>query len=318
MKENIAEIIKKIETYDGVFPREELQILIDNQEDSTPFLLESLSDTKKLYERLEAEKDYVLPFYSLFLLAQFRETKAYPLAYEAFSFDVEKVDRLWGDLITEDLGRLLASVCGGDVSLINQLIEREDVYEYVRSSALDSWLCLLRASLKTHAEVIEYHNTLFNLPAEEDDFLRTSLIANCLDLRAEEFLPQIKRSFDENVVDLSIMGDWESFQDFWKDGNYRLFDDATNKHYDLIDDTIADLNSWHYFQSEADSEKELEELRRKMNGFGFDKDETKAERVFWESDTDGIFVRETPKVGKNEPCPCGSGRKYKKCCMNLG
>ncbi|UCG39100.1 MAG: preprotein translocase subunit SecA, partial [bacterium] len=24
--------------------------------------------------------------------------------------------------------------------------------------------------------------------------------------------------------------------------------------------------------------------------------------------------RETPKVGRNEPCPCGSGRKYKKCC----
>jgi SEC-C motif-containing protein len=23
---------------------------------------------------------------------------------------------------------------------------------------------------------------------------------------------------------------------------------------------------------------------------------------------------ETPKVGRNDPCPCGSGRKYKKCC----
>jgi hypothetical protein len=26
------------------------------------------------------------------------------------------------------------------------------------------------------------------------------------------------------------------------------------------------------------------------------------------------FRRATPKVGANEPCPCGSGRKYKKCC----
>jgi len=24
--------------------------------------------------------------------------------------------------------------------------------------------------------------------------------------------------------------------------------------------------------------------------------------------------REEPKVGRNEPCPCGSGKKYKKCC----
>lgn len=27
----------------------------------------------------------------------------------------------------------------------------------------------------------------------------------------------------------------------------------------------------------------------------------------------GPIVRETPKVGRNEPCPCGSGKKYKKC-----
>ena len=25
-------------------------------------------------------------------------------------------------------------------------------------------------------------------------------------------------------------------------------------------------------------------------------------------------VRENPKVGRNDPCPCGSGKKYKKCC----
>ena len=26
------------------------------------------------------------------------------------------------------------------------------------------------------------------------------------------------------------------------------------------------------------------------------------------------FVRESPKIGRNAPCPCGSGKKYKKCC----
>jgi uncharacterized protein YecA (UPF0149 family) len=25
-------------------------------------------------------------------------------------------------------------------------------------------------------------------------------------------------------------------------------------------------------------------------------------------------TREHPKVGRNETCPCGSGKKYKKCC----
>jgi len=28
----------------------------------------------------------------------------------------------------------------------------------------------------------------------------------------------------------------------------------------------------------------------------------------------GQVRRDSPKVGRNDPCPCGSGRKYKKCC----
>jgi uncharacterized protein YecA (UPF0149 family) len=25
--------------------------------------------------------------------------------------------------------------------------------------------------------------------------------------------------------------------------------------------------------------------------------------------------RDGPKIGRNDPCPCGSGKKYKKCCL---
>ena len=31
-------------------------------------------------------------------------------------------------------------------------------------------------------------------------------------------------------------------------------------------------------------------------------------------DVDRTYVREEPKVGRNDPCPCGSGKKYKNCC----
>jgi uncharacterized protein YecA (UPF0149 family) len=26
------------------------------------------------------------------------------------------------------------------------------------------------------------------------------------------------------------------------------------------------------------------------------------------------IIRDTPKVGRNDPCICGNGRKFKKCC----
>jgi peptide deformylase len=28
--------------------------------------------------------------------------------------------------------------------------------------------------------------------------------------------------------------------------------------------------------------------------------------------------RQTPKIGRNDPCPCGSGKKFKKCCLGNG
>jgi hypothetical protein len=30
------------------------------------------------------------------------------------------------------------------------------------------------------------------------------------------------------------------------------------------------------------------------------------------------FVHQASKVGRNDPCPCGSGRKFKQCCARLG
>jgi uncharacterized protein len=37
---------------------------------------------------------------------------------------------------------------------------------------------------------------------------------------------------------------------------------------------------------------------------------------FWQFKRSPVqtYQRESPKVGRNDPCPCGSGRKYKQCC----
>ncbi len=34
----------------------------------------------------------------------------------------------------------------------------------------------------------------------------------------------------------------------------------------------------------------------------------------WDSDMEGTFRRAGKKIGRNDPCPCGSGKKYKNCC----
>ncbi len=36
-------------------------------------------------------------------------------------------------------------------------------------------------------------------------------------------------------------------------------------------------------------------------------------RHYWQSKRQ--VVNTTPKIGRNDPCPCGSGKKHKKCCL---
>ena len=53
-------------------------------------------------------------------------------------------------------------------------------------------------------------------------------------------------------------------------------------------------------------------------------DATKAESDRWAASKDGqdtfgellapMAMRSAPRVGRNDPCPCGSGLKYKRCC----
>jgi hypothetical protein len=324
MSENIKEIIEKIENYeDGNFPKEDLQILIDNKEEATPYLLDSIRNPAECVEKLLENEDYILPYYALYLLAQFREKEAYPLIYDLFSYEAEKTDKVWGDLITTDLGQILASVCDGDVSLINKLIEDEDVYEYVRSSAMISWVCLLKAKKVTREQIIDYYRQLLQRDWEEYSLLCAALICNCVDIKALELMPEMKECFEKEQVDEGVTGDWESVETDIKDDDYYSYYEENNE-YDLVDDMISDLKTWHYFKSEeerAESSKKLNkmftELLSEHQQLKTENESTlEKEQIAWNSNREGTFIREIPKVGNNESCPCESGLKYKKCCMN--
>jgi preprotein translocase subunit SecA len=42
-------------------------------------------------------------------------------------------------------------------------------------------------------------------------------------------------------------------------------------------------------------------------------DEPTRKRLYRESKLSGTVIKEK-KIGRNDPCPCGSGKKYKHCC----
>ena len=69
------------------------------------------------------------------------------------------------------------------------------------------------------------------------------------------------------------------------------------------------------FNEMIDSVKE-ETAKRVLTVMVRKNEEVKREKVAEESDTSGEnrTVRGKGVVSKNAPCPCGSGKKYKRCC----
>jgi preprotein translocase subunit SecA len=69
---------------------------------------------------------------------------------------------------------------------------------------------------------------------------------------------------------------------------------------------------------EIESQERLRraEAARKMN-FQHSQEQSAASGEQREAVKAETFVREERKVGRNEPCPCGSGKKYKQCCGRL-
>lgn len=113
-------------------------------------------------------------------------------------------------------------------------------------------------------------------PAHRDPWVSGFVVSALIDLRAVEAIDVIRGAFRRKSVDISIAGD------------------------------------------EEDVEIELGLRERRA---------TPAPRYLmlpagrsspWDADRNQRRIRISPrheKVGRNDPCPCGSGRKYKKCCM---
>jgi preprotein translocase subunit SecA len=82
----------------------------------------------------------------------------------------------------------------------------------------------------------------------------------------------------------------------------------------------------HVQVQQPEDVEEMERQRREQaerQQMDFTHDQSSAmggesEEVSEEAETPAApFTREGRKVGRNEPCPCGSGKKYKQCCGKL-
>ncbi|MCP5470369.1 MAG: DUF1186 domain-containing protein [Chlamydiales bacterium] len=239
----IAHILEELAYDMGTLPRDAIEAAIVKREQMTPYLLDILEDASERIDEIIEHDNYQGHLHAMYLLAQFRETRAYPFIIRLFSFPGEIPNLIAGDVLTEDLARILASVCGGDMEPLKLLIENPSVNEYVRAACLNALVTLVGCGIKSRLEVMTYFLSLFENGLEKQpSFVWESLVSSCCDLYPEEAYPHIQKAFEEGLVD----GCFISLEDVGhvltlrKETHlFRLFQSA-----ELIDDAVTEMEKW--------------------------------------------------------------------------
>ena len=98
-------------------------------------------------------------------------------------------------------------------------------------------------------------------------------------------------------IGLRGYGQKDPIREYQKEG-YEMFMDMVQR---IKEDSLSKL-----LMVRIQKEEEIDELREK----------THQDYILNRGDeaTQATVKREGEKIGRNTPCPCGSGKKYKKCC----
>ena len=262
-----------------------------------------------LLDEKEGEYDGLFSF-AVYLAAEKRDSRAYAPLVRACHCSYERADELFADDVGIQLGRMLASVCDGDIAPIKALAEDSGASMWCRYAALhalvvrvvegdadrDSVLAYIEALCQGEANILRQAGP--DEEGERDDFLTWAIDA-AKEIGPAPLLDDIRAWFDEGLIDPSVTGlKW-----FEKKAAMPVEDclaeAAANEGNRYIRDALDEMSAWSCY----DITEPGQASGHQASGWPPQ-----------DSEGGGTIVRNQPKVGRNDPCPCGSGKKFKKCC----
>lgn len=274
------EIIEALESERAWPPKEALRAAEARREELTPLLLERLGGI--LDEHAEAALEDVQLFcYGLLLLAKWREQRAFPLVMRWLSLPDEGVYKLTDDFTTEEGSRILAAVCGGDGPVLRAFIENPDVDEICRSIAFDALRILVDRGEMAAEMLHAYFRELVGGRLERKPVNMWVTLAHLAgDLRDPELIELLRQPTQDGLIDPDCIS-WKHIEN-GLEGSLSWFQERNTP----IDDVAKAVLRWQQGGYEA-------------------------------PEAPPNTVSSKPAAGRNDPCPCGSGKKFKKCCGKM-
>jgi hypothetical protein len=271
-------------------------------EESAPALLDVLERAARA-EPL-TEEDERLLFRGLYILGGGQQTQAFQPLLRLLRRPADEVDDLLGILITEDLSRIATGAFDGDADALFGIIADAAVEQYVRNALFGAatfltWNGRIERE-QMHGFLVRFFEDRLAEPADETWIGWLESIA-FLGLR--ELAPQVDSAWEQGFIrDFSYSR--ENFDQDLLEAEQRPDDIErfNERRLGLIEDVLEALESVDYI---GDDDALLD-----------DEDPFSGEPLDVGDWTPTEPARNPMRnVGRNDPCPCGSGKKAKKCCL---
>ena len=281
--------IRQLGSGEGM-PAEAIRAATANRTAVAPLLLEAI---EKCEPNGEVEENGL--FIAFHLLGQWREKPAYRTL--ARFLRRPGVELILGSATTETSHRVMANVFDGDPRPIRDIIQDPNADEFVRSRMFDALVILAFRGELDRTEISDFLRSCFNdlqpreFSAVWDGWQGAIALLGLADLQ-----PLVQEAFRNDFIDDTIT----SIKDFEDDLRRALAGDPLESwrrsEFEPFGDVVEELSDWAAFQPKQPRKHTAGDRRPDP----------------WPATPARNPFR---NVGRNDPCPCGSGKKFKKCCL---
>jgi tetratricopeptide (TPR) repeat protein len=239
------------------------------------------------------EHTHTFVLHALFLLKEVKAVESLPKILSFLENDGEFLDLWIGDHKTETLWMCLYALGFESTALLKEFLLRPGLDTYIKTAASEALCQMVLHHPEKRQEVLAIYDEVFThfSSASLDDNLIDSeflglAIGDAADCKLHELLPIVKELYDKQYVSLFVNGDYtDVVKMFNEQPKFSPKRELLNI-YDLYHDVTT---TWAGYTEEDDYLPPMPMLQEPAA---------------------------SEKIGRNDPCPCGSGKKYKKCCGN--
>jgi hypothetical protein len=311
---------------DNELPITGLEVVKENWSEFYPELVRLIDQFIEDDTSLTDDQQAIL-FFGTLLLAELKYSPALEKCLQLFARSdtfLSPLEGIFGDALTELTPTLFFNVVDGNTqALCNFIIDAHQAM-YSKASAIEAVFAQYEAGIIDEfvlsAHVSKWLAVFSALPSSTNSFLLSALADSCIEYQLDGFKSQFISLCDNGIDDKDLFDEERFKQDevkAWvRAGTPKLIESGMIQTQFNVVDT---LSTW----AEDDAEYEIEENDSLVNNEfeGFDAlmgEGGLLTNILYDEKTileNSVPVSSLPSVGRNDPCRCGSGKKYKKCCL---